>query len=92
MELVVRALSTKDREYIRGFHNGHTITEVIDELYRDGLTSEIRVIGHMDAVSYVLTKYEAYIIEDGNTFRLKADDLRHLNGAISRMNNEKDRV
>lgn len=92
MELVVRALSTKDREYIEGFHNGHTITEVIDELYRNGLTSEIRVIGHMDVVSYVITQYEAYVIKDGRTFRLKADDIRHLNSAISRMNIEKDRV
>ncbi|MGD2330716.1 hypothetical protein [Bacillus amyloliquefaciens] len=93
MELVLRgALSTKDREYIMGFHNGHTIAEVIDKLYKDGLTREVRVIGHMDVVSYVITQYAAYIIEDGHTLRLKADDLRHLTYVITEMKKEKDRV
>ncbi|MHA6145760.1 hypothetical protein [Bacillus subtilis] len=92
MELVVReALATHDREYLNSYHNGYTITEVIDKLCEDDSTINIRIIGHMEAVSYVLTPYAAYIIEDGHTVQLNADDLRHIDAVMYLMRKEKEK-
>ncbi|MFX5502381.1 hypothetical protein ACM5ME_20600 [Bacillus subtilis] len=56
MELVLRgALSTKDREYIMGFHSGHTIAEVIDKLYKDGHTLRLKA-DDLRHLTYVITE------------------------------------
>ena len=83
MELVLKGvLSASDKAYILGFNNGHSINEIVEELYEEGFTSEIRILGYMDAVSYLVTKYDVYVIQDGASMRLRAVDVQHLNGVI----------
>jgi CTP:phosphocholine cytidylyltransferase-like protein len=71
--------SAGDRKKIIDVNNGHAIMEIIDRLYEEGLTSEIKVIGYHEATSYIVTQYEAYIIShDRDTVCLSASTLRYL--------------
>jgi hypothetical protein len=93
MELIINGvLSAEDRKYITSYNNGYEIAETIDKLYEDGLTSPIRIIGHMDSTSYIITQYEVFIISvqeitKGHAslqrIRLQASDLRHLNTVVN---------
>jgi hypothetical protein len=90
MELVLNGeLTGKNLEYVTGFHNGYMIAETVNELYKDGLTSQVKVLGHMDETSYVVTQYDTYIIQGDTKVRLKASEIRYLELALNSLKVER---
>lgn len=78
-------LSISERNALKLFKNGNNLLDVVDKLQADGFTSPIKIVGYENLKSYVINKYEAYIIEEGKVIRMAGHDLWGLTKLIGSM-------
>jgi len=81
-------LSTKEMQFFDGFPNGLAIVSIVNELHEEGLESEIKVLGYDSQQSYIITKYEVYILEGLSKVRLTHSNLSALQSYASVMQRE----
>lgn len=91
MELVINGtLSEKEQAKLQKFTNGINMVHVINGLYKDGLTSPVKVLGFDMKTTFIVCKYEAYVLQDEKqSVRINRSNLKALLNVMEGIDNEK---